>query len=198
MSVSRALATYNPREMYKGQWWTLFAMAAFPLHLWTLIQIFRDVNWLSQRSNSWDAVGVGAYGLLFALLESLFVFIIMLLLGLLVHPNWGKERRAALLSIGVLLVATWAMINQLFFIQGWGVPLGLTEFLAATAHPLRWLYAIVFALVLPSITLPFYLLLRYEKALQTSQELIDRLTLLSSLYLLLDAGALVVVVVRNL
>ena len=49
--------------------WTLFLMCALPLHIWTLILAFRDLPWLTDRTNAWDAFGVMSYGLIFALVE---------------------------------------------------------------------------------------------------------------------------------
>lgn len=46
-------------------------MCAFSLHLWALILIFRDVSWVAERINMWDAIGVASYGLVLAFIESL-------------------------------------------------------------------------------------------------------------------------------
>lgn len=198
MSGSRASATYNLRQHYSGGLWTLFAISAFPPHLWTLVLFFRDFSWLSERSNSWDALGVGAYGLLFAAIESLLVFIGGLLLGLLIHPTWSTKRRILLLSVLILLTAGWGILGQLYFLWGGRAPEALVTYLASTAHPLRLLYIFLALLIAPSIVIPVFLLLRSEKALQIAASLVERLTLLSGLYLSLDAAALAIVVIRNL
>src|SRR5512138_438344 len=79
--------------------WSLFLTCVFPLHAWALVLAFRDVDWVTQRTNAWDAVGVVAYGLMFTLLETLAVFIIMVLLGYIAPPRWESDRRVALLSL---------------------------------------------------------------------------------------------------
>src|SRR5512143_2388513 len=68
--------------------WSLFLMCALPLHAWTLILAFRDLSWLTDRTNAWDAVGVLSYGLLFALVESVLLFGMVVLLGLIVPRRW--------------------------------------------------------------------------------------------------------------
>src|SRR5512141_1446140 len=78
-----ALSWFTGRYTRQGLW-SLFLMCAFPLHVWALILAFRDVSWVTERTNSWDAVGVVAYGLLFTLVESVLVFGIMTLLGFLI------------------------------------------------------------------------------------------------------------------
>src|SRR5512141_2477039 len=97
-------------------------MCAFPLHAWTLILAFRDISWLTDRTNAWDAVGVTSYGLVFAFVESLVLFALMVLLGYVVSGRWQPERRVALLSLLALLASLWAMIGQLFFLIGPTLP----------------------------------------------------------------------------
>ena len=58
--------------------WNLFLICAFPLHVWTIILAFRDFSWVTERTNSWDALGVVSYGLIFALIESVAVFLVAL------------------------------------------------------------------------------------------------------------------------
>ena len=71
-------------------------------------------------------------------------------------------------------------------------------FLALTTHPLRVLYAAVLVLVVPTVLVPTYLVLRSEGSTRFILGVIDRLSLLASIYLLLDAAGLVLVVIRNL
>ena len=68
--------------------WTLFLMCALPLHIWTLILAFRDLPWLTDRTNAWDAFGVMAYGLIFALAESILLFLVFLVLAAQ-YESWG-------------------------------------------------------------------------------------------------------------
>jgi hypothetical protein len=68
--------------------WTLFLMCALPLHIWTLILAFRDLPWLTDRTNAWDAWRV-SYGLIFAW-SSVLLFLVFLLLGMLV-PGWARS-----------------------------------------------------------------------------------------------------------
>ena len=97
-------------------------MCALPLHAWTLILAFRDLSWLTDRTNAWDAVGVLCYGLLFAFLESVVVFLVASLLGFLTPPRWEPKRRIAVLSIVVLVMSLWAMVTQLFFLTNAQIP----------------------------------------------------------------------------
>jgi hypothetical protein len=178
--------------------WSLFLVCAFPLHAWTIILAFRDFSWVAERSSAWDAVGVLAYGMVFALVESLGVFLVAALLGLLVSPRWEESRRIALLNILVLVTAVWAILGQLVFLLNFSLPAPLNQFLAGSDHPLRILYAAGLALIAPSVFVPAYLVLRSERAFRFARELAGRLALLTSFYLLLDVAGLVILLIRNL
>lgn len=191
------MATFKNFYSRQGLW-TLFLMTALPLHIWTFILVFRDFEWVSVRTNSWDAVGVVAYGLVITLFESAILFIGMTLLGLLVSGKWEERRRIALMSAVVILLSLWSIFNQSYFFAGMSVPGWLTSFAIATGRPLVALYAMALFFTSLSFALPAYLILTSDKALGFMTELMDRLSLLMMLYLFFDAAALVIVVIRNL
>jgi len=178
--------------------WSLFLICAFPLHLWTLILVFRDISWVTERTNSWDAVGVASYGMLFALVESVLVFFLFILIGFVTPKLWNADKRIAFLSMVYLLLAVWGMIAQLLFIWDFQLPAATMKFLAGSGHPFRWLYVGALAIVIPTIALPVYFFLRSDKPFRFMQEVIDRLSLLTMLYLFFDVVGLIVVVIRNI
>lgn len=178
--------------------WSLFLMCAFPLHLWTLILVFQDVSWVTERTNSWDAIGVASYGMLFALVESILVFILFALIGFVTPKQWNADKRIAFLSMVYLLLAAWGILAQLVFLWDVQLPSSTMQFLSGSGHPLRWLYAGTLAIVIPTIILPVYFFLRTDKPFKFMQEVIDRLSLLTMLYLFFDVLGLIVVVIRNI
>lgn len=177
--------------------WPLFLICAFPLHVWTLILAFGDISWVAERTNMWDAIGVVAYGLLFAFGESLVVWAAVAVLGLLISRKWEESRRIAVLSILVLVVSVWAMLGSLYFMLGVELPPGLLRLLAESGRPLRMLYVLTFGLVTPTVILPVYFILWSDRFFGMVQSLFERLRLLMMLYLLLDVAGLVIVIVRN-
>ncbi len=177
--------------------WSLFLMCAFPFHFWTLILAFRDLSWLIDRSNLWDAISVASYGMIFAFAESLLVFLIAMLLGFLVSKYWDSRRRIALMSSLVLITALWAMASQLFALLSISLPIWLIIFFVQQSHPLRALYVVSLLLVAPTVLIPTYLILKSDKALQVVLGFIDRITLLAAFYLLFDAIGLIIVIIRN-
>jgi hypothetical protein len=182
----------------KQDLWSLFLMCAFPLHLWTLLLAFRDVSWVAERTNFGDAFGVISYGMIFAFIESLLLFLIALVLGLLIPSTWGRDKRLAIMSMLVFVLALWAMVPQLYALQVWNIPNALPGVLAGSAHPLRNIYMIALALIIPSVILPILAVYRSEKTLATVLDMIGRFSLLTVVYLLLDVAALIVVFVRNI
>lgn len=178
--------------------WSLFLVCAFPLHLWTLILVFRDMDWVIQRTNVWDAIGVGSYGMVFALAESLILFAGIVLLGFLTPKEWDVDRRIAFLSLLVILLSLWAVIAQLRYLWNVSLPLPLAQMIAASEHPLRLLYALYLAVVVPSVALPVYLFLRSSRSVKWIQELTERLSTLAMFYLIFDLVGLVIVIFRNL
>jgi len=172
-------------------------MCAFPLHVWTILLAFRDISWVAERSNMWDAIGNVSYGLIFAFIESLIVFLVAVLLGFLVSKDWDQDRRVVLLGILILIEALWSMFSQYYFLGELSLPENVNRFMVESGHPVRILYVFILPVVSFSVLLPTYLILKSDKAFQFFRGLVDRLTLLTLFYLFFDLIALVIVIIRN-
>ena len=191
------LATFFTRRYSRQDLWSLFLMCALPLHIWTMILAFRDMSWVADRTNSWDALGVFSYALLFALAESLVVFLVVAALGFLVSAHWDRGGRLALLTVLVFMLSLWSIAEQLFFLIGVELPGGFIRLVIESGHPLRTLYVVLIGLVTVTVLVPVALVLRSRRALGFVQAMIDRLSLLTMFYLLFDVLAIVIVLVRN-
>lgn len=175
-------------------------MSAFPLHIWTLLMSFRDVSWVAERTNMWDALGVISYGMVFAFFESVLVFVVLALIGFLVLPSWKRQRIPVLTALYFVL-SVWSMFSQWYFLSGRSMPLDRIIYLAGSEHPLRVIYAIyaiTFLVVFISFFLPVLLILHSPKTLRFFDDLIDRVGMLMIVYLIMDVLALGMVVFRNL
>jgi hypothetical protein len=173
-------------------------MCAFPFHLWTLIFAFRDMSWLIDRTNLWDAIGNLSYALVFAFFESLIIFAVLTLLGFFTPARWEVNRRVAFLTMLLFSAVIWGMLTQLSYLWNIWLPVPLMKLIAQTGRPLFALYLISLAIVFPSIALPAFVFLRSKKALPNLLDIMERLSLLSTLYLVLDVLGLIIVVVRNI
>jgi hypothetical protein len=163
-----------------------------------LILAFQDISWLTERTNLQDAIGVVSYGMFFALIESVVIFLVIVLVGLITPWRWESERRITFLAFLVLILSVWAMISQLLFLWNVSLPESAIEFLRNSDHPLRIMYAVCLMVVTPTVLLPAYSFLRTNKAVTVMQNLIERLSLLSMFYLVFDLLGVIIIVFRNL
>ena len=176
----------------------LFMICAFPLHLWTLLMAFRDFAWVAARTYTWDAIGLVAYALTFTLAETLAVFLLVVLLGLLIPPAWRMKKRVALIGTLFLVVASWAILSQLYLLYKSPLPGWLLGLLTQTQHPLRVLWGAAFLLVAVSVVAPTFLIARFDNAKDKVIGVFERITVVSSLYVFLDLVGMVIVVIRNI
>jgi hypothetical protein len=160
-----------------------FLVVLFPVHVWAIVNIFFKVpGWIVQMS-MWDVAGTAAYPLAFALLESVIVFIPVVILGLILPASLRGDKFLPLITALVLLVSIWVGILHfsLGALQAWGTVellLGLGAFLL-------------------SLVVVFVLVARSEKLSSAITAFAKRLAVLSALYLLIDIFGLIVIVVRN-
>ncbi len=189
--------TFVSRRYTTRSLWSLFLMCAFPLHVWTITLVLRDVSWVAERTNVWDAIGVGAYGLLFTFIESCAVFLVFALLGLILPSKWTADKRISFLILLVMILSIWGIISQLLFLWNINLPPFLIQLLARSGRPLVGLYLISLALVVPSVILPVFQFIRSSRMEKVLLDFVDRLSPLVMTYLVLDAAGLIVVLIRN-
>ena len=177
---------------------TLFLIAAFPTQVWTILVVLNDFSWVAKRTNAWDAIGAGAYGLLFALVESVFVFLVAWLLSFLIPRAWKENKRLALLFVLIYMTALWVIFSQVTSIMGLTLPDSVILLLAKIVHRLRYLVLIAAAVITLTIVIPVYLVVRSERVVKILDGLIERLSLLTVLYLFLDILGIGIVIIRNI
>ena len=175
----------------------MFLICALPLHIWTLFLGFRDFDWVTARTNSWDAVGVVSYGLLFTFFESLVVFIAAVLLGFLISSKWSEKKRTALIGVMVIILSLWSIFNQTYFLRAMEPSEQMIAFYISTGRPLVALYVTALLLVGLSFALPTYAILTSSKAEKAVLDGFERLSMLMILYLVFDIAALVIILIRN-
>ncbi len=186
------------KQFSKSGLWQLFVITALPLHIWAIVLILMDISWIAERTNFWDAIGVAAYGLMFALVESLIFFGLLVLVGFVLPKQWKEPQRVSLLGALILVTASWAILGQLYFLLDLSFPAGIIHFLAGQAHPLWFLYGGFFLVVTPTVLLAAYFGAYSEKFQNTFLSIIDRLSPLMGVYLFLDLIGIIIVIIRNL
>jgi hypothetical protein len=191
------MVDFFKRRYSKQTLWSLFLMCAFPLHLWAFLMAFRDVSWVIKRTDVWDAFGVVSYGALFALVESLIVFLVMTALGVLMPKQWDFKKRAGFLSLFILIVSMWAIIVQALVVWNLWLPAALIKLLIASHHPVRYLYLLLLVVITASVFFPLYSFIRSKKSVAIMQDLIERFSTLTMLYLFFDLIGIFIIIIRN-
>lgn len=182
----------------RSDWFKLFLVCAFPLHLWTILMVFRDVNWVAERTTSWDAVGFSGYALFYTLIESLLLFGFTALLGLIIPKNWNLTLRFEVLSLVAFVLAGWSIMEQLILIVFWGWLRHLANTITFLITQPWSAYVIFAGLIVISVTVPLLLLRKYKRLQVKVYSVLERLTLLSGLYLFLDFIGIIIIIIRNI
>jgi len=186
------------QKFNRGDWFKLFLVCAFPLHLWTILMVFRDAPWVAARTTTSDAIGFSGYALFYTLIETLLLFGFIALLSLLVPRSWNKTLRFAVLSLVAFALAGWSIMEQLILIVLWGRLQRLAASLPfLTSTP--WSASAIFVvLIILSVAIPLLLMRRSTKLQQSIYAFLERLTLLSSLYLFMDVVGIGIIIYRNI
>lgn len=178
----------------------VFLLCAFPFHLWTILLILHDVEWIAKRTNLGDVIGVGAYALLYALIESLFFFLLIVALSLIIHWQWKGDKVFAELGYISLWIPIWAGLKQIYRHQDMASPNFLVEWLFSTGHPLRYFTlgtGLLIIVIIGSAAVPIYLIGFKHKVEKYIRSFLERLAVLSTLYIALDVISVFIVLIRN-
>jgi hypothetical protein len=195
--------TFNFRQqlwgrLSGGQMVKFFAACATPIHIWVILMVLRDVSWVSGRSSTWDGIGLVAYALLFALLESLLVFAGFYLLSWLAPWRWSGEVLLARMTVIVWVFQVWAALGQLGSPLLVGMLTPAAPLLSGFSLTLYMFYFITATLAALTLVIPILLLGRYPKFETGLLNLLDRFVTLMAIYLFFDLVSIVIIVVRNI
>lgn len=178
--------------------WQLFLICAFPFHFWAILTALQDIEWIIKRTNVTDALGVFSYALIFALVESIFVFLCTWITGATLLSRVEEKKRLAILSSLILLLSFLVMLAQLYDLQVWNVEQFVLAFFQRFTNSLTDIYIVTSLFMILIFVLPVMLIYQNEKILKSILEIFNRLSLLTIFYLFLDCFALIMIVFRNL
>lgn len=178
------MGTFKKRLPSKRDAFLLFAACVFPVHVWSILNVLREVPAWVLRLSVWELAGVIAYTQVLALVESLTVSLALLVLSVVLPAGLFRNRLVAQGSMLVLVTSCWAIVAHYNddVIRLWGA----RDFLL-------WL---VFYVV--SITIFYILIYRSAKIERAIRSVVERLAVLSGLYVALDLLCILIVVLRNL
>lgn len=197
--LSRSIENYlgfAAKELYQ-----LFCAVLFPIHVWAFYQVFQDVEWISRRTSPWDSLGVGGYTLSFALFESLLVFLAVLLISQLIPRKWDTAKRLSIAAALYFMTVIWAILIQVEAIVETTIRASIAKFLVSTGRPIwygAWVLMALAVVLYLIIAAPTWVIIRKEKASRVFAGFLDKLAVLSSLYLVMDATGVLLVIYRNI
>jgi len=176
----------------------LFLVCAFPIHIWAILMAFRDFSWVAERTRTWDGIGLLAYALIYSLMETVGIFLVVLLVGLFTPKRWEANRRVAFLGCLFLVVAVWGILGQLYSYFGEPVPEPVFHFLVRSGHPVRVMWGVLLPLVALSVGLPAIAIAGRDKVMDGVIGFFERISILSSFYMVLDVASIIIILIRSM
>ena len=178
------MATFSNRFGSRQELAYIFAVCIIPVHVWLIINVLREVPAWILRLTTWDLVGVLAYSLVFALVESTLVFLGVLLLGIIIPVRFIRGKAIALSTVLLFLTSTWfgfLHYNNQIIERRQVIPFVL--------------WGISYVLVL---LIAYFLIQRKQKLEALLNDFVKRLAVLSFIYFLMDIVSIVIIGIRNL
>lgn len=161
----------------------VFSICAFPIYVWSIFNVLKEVPAWLLRLSAWDLIGIIAYTQLFALLESVLVFVALIILGGVLPARLFRDKFVPQSSMAVLLTSSWVMLAHSY--SGIFNPDRVKQL------------ALWFALYLISLGLAYAAVQRYQKLQALLRAFGNRLMVLSSVYIAIGVLSAAVVVLRN-
>jgi hypothetical protein len=156
----------------------LVVFTAFLIHIWAMINMFHDIPAMLLYMNSNEIVGSLAYNMLFALFETIIVFLILVTLGLLLPSHWARSN---FLAVSCCILVELTIMVTLFDI------LGYRPYSRVLLGGICVITLILTALVVP----------KYPKMSTIARSISTRLSPLIAAYFLIDLAGVIIVVARN-
>jgi len=186
--------TSHPRISF-SYFFKTFLVIGFPLHVWALLMVFRDIEFIAERTEMWDAVGYAGYTMMFTLVESLILAAIVWALSLLLPRKLSNQRALSVSGSVFLIFAVTSIVDMAFHAFNEArisrqYLYGLDNFTALTS-------ALIAAAVLAGIAVAVFLILKTRWGEKLFAEIFDRIILLGYFYLFLDLAGIIIVILRN-
>ena len=172
-----------------------FLVVTFPLHIWGILMIFQDIEFMTERTNWWDATGYASYSLLFILLESILLSAVVWGSSLLLPKSWREKRTLSVAGTTFTILAA-ASITDLAFHAFSEARISRQYLHGLSTYP-ALTYVLISATVIISIAALLFLILKTESGEKIIAEIFDRIMLLGYLYIFLDIVGIVIVIIRN-
>jgi len=180
------MGIFRDKWSAKSEYLQLFLVCAFPIHVWAYINLFNDMPAMVLEMGVWRILGVTAYVLVFALLESLLVFGLILLVSFILPERLFGVKFVHVGAIFILTCSIFFLLLHLY--SQWDIKsLSFQYWIALWA--LIGLFIFIFSV---------YWLARNQQVQKRFQSGIENLAVLSLVYISLDLVGMLVIIIRNL
>jgi hypothetical protein len=166
-----------------------FVAVAFPVHLWAIIITFQQFSSYALYLTISEILGIVAYTLASTLLECILITVLLIIIGVGLPQRFFKEKiasQAALLTPMALVVAYYvhSQDSKLFFY--------FQSYMRFEEWIVIWMFGMIPILIIS------YFVGKYQKFSELLSKYVDRITILSLVYIFCDLIAVVIVILRNL
>lgn len=168
----------------------VLAVCTFPIHVWALLSLFQKVPVYLLRLGISDLIGIVAYTLTYALIESFLLTTFLVVLSMVLPARYFRSRFVTQATILVCVISLWLVPVHY---QG-SILLALDATVGLyMALILVWIVSFVSILALTS-----GLLRRYQSFERSILNFVDRVTVLAVVYIMLDLLSVGILLVRNI
>lgn len=178
------MAIFKNRFPTKQNIYYLLLACVFPIHVWSLINVMREIPAWVLRLSIAEMFGVIAYAQLYALIDTLLIFLPLLLLSTILPASWFRNQFVAVGTAVVFITSAWFIYLHL---NNWVIEGRETAVLAA--------WGVTYLLVIVGA---YLLIRRRDKVASGINNFVQRLSVLSILYLVVDVISIVIIFVRIL
>jgi hypothetical protein len=182
----RSLGIFKSKWSAKTEYFKLFLVCAFPIHVWAYISLLNDIPAMQLQVSILHILSIASYVLTFAFFESVFIFGLILLVFLFLPERLFELKLVHLVAILIITISISLSFIHLY--DYWEI-----ESLSFADWIVLWVLIGLFILITS-----LYLLTRTQRAQTILQSGIDRLAVLSLVYISLDILSLFVITGRNL
>lgn len=181
---SKSWAIFSDPALNRRSLWQLFTVCAFPVQIWAVLVMLQELPVFLLRLTVWDVIGIITYLEAYALLETILLWLVLVLMAL-VLPGWlFRTRLVAQGTLIILLSSVWAVVLHFRLNAFWDL-----------TSPLRTAWIVTY---LVSLFLAVYFLHQSQKIEGWLVAFANRVELLATFYLGLGVVGSVVVILRNL
>jgi hypothetical protein len=157
----------------------VLAVCALPVNAWALVNTLYFVpSWILYR-DLWDFIGAVSYVLLFSLIEILGFFVLLMLGGYLTPGRWLKDNFVPFTTVIV--------------IEATAIAIGLHYF-----PKLFWQKKLLAVAVVGVFIVAALCIEKFPLVKKGINAFVDRISILSFLYLILNFLGLVIIIIRNI